>query len=312
MDKDVIKDCLLMNFRFFRRNQYPDKILDFKSNKILYGKYNEPTSKSYSVPKIIWTFWSVKSPSSFASLCIERWIQLHPDYQVLVINEQNIVDYLPEFDLTLFDHLLLPIQNVTDLIRLSLLEIYGGVWLDASVFIECRIDEIFDLQSNQFDFLGYFDKLGEKRQFPPIVETWFLIAPIGSPFISLWRKELLNCFQSSNPKEYYKNRDDYYLLIEGYEHIQDYMLVYIAQQIVLRYCSDHFNIMLYQSEFGPAFVNHKCGWNGVNIARFLILEKYKNVNLPAVKLMGNARKAIDDYMLKRKFKKDSYIGRFIK
>lgn len=311
MNKEDIKDCLLLNFRFFRRNQYPDKILDFKSNRIVYGTSKKSLSKSYNIPKIIWAFWSLKSPSSFASLCIDRWIKLHSDYQVIIVNEENIVDYLPEFDMTLFSHLSLPIQNVSDLIRLSLLEIYGGVWLDASIFIEDRIDEIFDLKSNELDFLGYFDKLGENRQFPPIVETWFLIAPKGSHFISLWRKELLICFQSANPKEYYKNRDDYDLLIEGYENIQDYMLVYIAQQIVLRYYSDQFQIMLYQSEFGPAFLNHKCGWNGVNITRFLLFEKYKNVNLPAVKLMGNARRVIDDYMLKRRFKKDSYIGRFI-
>lgn len=312
MNKDDIKDCLLLYFRFFKRNQYPDKILDFKTNKIVFGTSKQSISKSYSIPKIIWTFWSVKSPSYFASFCIDRWIALHPDYRVEVINEENIVDHLTEFDTTLFNHHMLPIQNVSDLIRLSLLEIYGGVWLDASVFIEGRIDEIFDLQSNQFDFLGYFDKLGENRPLPPIVETWFLIAPKGSQFISLWRKELLTCFQSFNPKEHYKNRDDYHLLIAGYEDIQDYMLVYIAQQIVLRYYSDYFKILLYQSEFGPAFVNHKCGWNGVNITRFLLFEKYKNVNLPVVKLMGNSRRAIDDYLLKRKFKKDSYIGRFIK
>jgi hypothetical protein len=312
MIKDDIKDCLLLYFRFFKRNQYPDKKLDFKSNRIIYGTSKESISKSYTIPKKIWTFWSVKSPSYFASFCIERWKALHPDYQVIVINEDNIVEYLPEFDMTLFNHPLLPIQNVSDLIRLSLLENYGGVWLDASVFIEDRIDEIIDIQSNQLDFFGYFDKLGEKRQIPPIVETWFLIAPKGSPFISLWRKELLLCFQSLNPKEHYINRDDFNLLIEGYEDIKDYMLVYVAQQIVLRYYSDHFKIMLFQSEFGPAYVNHKCGWNGVNISRFLLFEKYKNVNLPAVKLMGNARRAIDDYMSKKKFKKDSYIGRFIK
>ena len=139
MNKDDIKDCLLLYFRFFKRNQYPDKILDFKSNKIVYGTSKQSNSKSYSIPKIIWTFWSVKSPSYFASLCIDRWIALHPDYRVEVINEENIVDYLTEFDTTLFNHPLLPIQNVSDLIRLSLLEIYGGVWLDASVFIEGRI-----------------------------------------------------------------------------------------------------------------------------------------------------------------------------
>jgi len=311
MNKDDIKDCILLYFRFFKRNQYPDKILDFKSNKIVYGTSEQSISKSNSIPKIIWTFWSLKSPSYFASLCIDRWASLHPDYQVKVINEENIADYLTEFDMTFFDHHSLPIQNVSDLIRLSLLENYGGIWLDASVFIEERIDEIFDLQSNQFDFLGYYDKLSEKRSSPPIIETWFLIAPKGSHFISLWRKELLTCFQSFNPKEYYKNRDDYDLLIAGYEDIQDYMLVNIAQQIVLRYYSDYFKILVYQSEFGPAFVNHKCGWDGINVTRFLLFEKYKNVNLPAVKLMGSARKAMDDYLFKKKFKKDSYIGRFI-
>lgn len=311
MKKEVIKDYLLLYFRFLKRSQYPDKNLDFKSNTIIYGKSKESIDKSYIIPKKIWTFWSVKSASYFASFCIDRWKALHNDYQVIIIDENNIVEYLPEFDLKLFNHSLLPIQNVSDLIRLSLLEIYGGVWLDASVFTEGRIDEIFDIQSNHFDFLGYFDKLGEKKQFPPIVETWFLIAPKGSRFISLWRNELLMCFQSINPKLYYKNRNDYKLLIAGYEDIQDYMLVYVAQQIVLKYYSDQFTIMLYQSEFGPAFVNHKCGWNGVNISRFLLFDKYKNVNLPAVKLMGNARNAIDEYILNEKFNKDSYIGRFI-
>lgn len=311
MKKDDIKDFLFLNFRFFKRNQYPDKILDFKSNKIVYGT-SDSISKSYNIPKIIWTFWSLKSPSYFASFCIDRWVELHQDYQVIIVNEENIIDYLPEFDMKLFGHLSLPIQNVTDLIRLSLLEIYGGVWLDASVFMGERIDKIFDLKRNQFDFLGYYDKLGENSLLAPIVETWFLIAPKGSLFISLWRKELLECFQSFNPKEYYKSREDYDLLIKGYEKIQDYMLVYTAQQIVLQYYSDQFKIMLFQSEFGPAFVNHKCGWHGNNIARFLLFSKYKNINLPAIKLMGNSRKVIDNYILKGKFRKDSYIGRFMK
>ncbi|TRX96564.1 hypothetical protein FHL15_002466 [Xylaria flabelliformis] len=93
-------------------------------------------------------------------------------------------------------------QHSSDLARLPLLYLYGGVWLDVGSLLFRRFDDIFwrDLEDPVSPFeMGM--SLFQMRKYPGQALTGFIAARKGNPFIERWMKVSLelwkgrtNCF----------------------------------------------------------------------------------------------------------------------
>jgi len=97
---------------------------------ILWSRRSEKYTES--IPKNIWTYWDSEELPDFVSKCIDKWRRLHPDWSIVVLNPNNLKDYLPEtdiFKLKFAD----TIPRQSDFVRLHILSKFGGVWADASV-----------------------------------------------------------------------------------------------------------------------------------------------------------------------------------
>lgn len=114
-------------------------------------------------------------PNSWPRFCIEQWIKLNPDWTVNVLTYDNIKDFVPEF----FDIVKqeptdryvitqrsvrgLPTKGATaqrmaresDLLRLLLLNKFGGVWADASLLPVKPLSEFYDEYVNETEFFSY-------------------------------------------------------------------------------------------------------------------------------------------------------------
>ena len=65
---------------------------------------------------------------SYNKMCLYGWTKLNPDWDIRVLNKKTAIQFIPE--LKNYDYL--TIQMKSDLLRIKLLEKYGGVWADMS------------------------------------------------------------------------------------------------------------------------------------------------------------------------------------
>ena len=129
----------------------------------------------------VWTYWHSEDRPAIVNKCIASW-RRHLDrdkFKIIVLSENNLHQYIsPDLIEQIPDFQSLDKANQSDFIRLSLLKFYGGVWLDASIYL---------LQD--FSFIESFNKFYAPR-FPLIdhsnVQVFFLVAPKNDDMINKW------------------------------------------------------------------------------------------------------------------------------
>ncbi|WP_288999516.1 capsular polysaccharide synthesis protein [uncultured Psychrobacter sp.] len=102
-------------------------------------KYNIQPKKDFKNKKVIWQYWAqgIENAKDTAKLCFASVDKYKGDYDVIRITDANIDEYLdlpefikdrrknPEFRPVFF----------SDLLRVLLINVYGGIWLDASILL---------------------------------------------------------------------------------------------------------------------------------------------------------------------------------
>jgi len=149
------------------------------------------------IPKIIWAYWDTEDIPEIVKLSIQSWKKTSPQYKINFMNQKNIETLisLPENWKTL------PAYRQSDIIRLRLLEKYGGVWIDASTILLEDLDKFISK-----DNLTLF--ITPRSSFKnPVFENWFISAPPNNKVIKMWIEEVLTAL--SNPKEYINKSSDY-------------------------------------------------------------------------------------------------------
>ncbi len=128
--------------------------------------------------------------------CINAWIKLNEDdlnFRVNFLDEAELYNLLPEIK-EIFNNSIhvRTLQAKSDLARLMLLDKYGGIWVDSSVFPMYPISKFFLKLLNKEEFFAY-------RFFPPaidkegirVIPSWFLISLNPKHYvISEWLKKL--------------------------------------------------------------------------------------------------------------------------
>ncbi|MDV8156080.1 capsular polysaccharide synthesis protein [Acinetobacter bereziniae] len=126
-----------------------DIFLDYYFSNQL-EKYQLKEKKQFNDQKIIWQYWGQGIQSDLphiVKLCFSSVDQFKADYQVIRLDESNIKDYLdlPDFVWDKRNNSKFKHAFFADLIRLALLNVYGGVWLDATILLTAPIkSEILD------------------------------------------------------------------------------------------------------------------------------------------------------------------------
>ena len=158
---------------------------------------NYENFENNEVPKIIWAYWDTEDIPEIVKLSIKSWKKKSPQYKINLMNQKNIVNLisLPENWKTL------PPYRQSDIIRLLLLEKYGGVWIDASTILLEDLDKF--ISKNNITFFTTPKSSIDN----PVFENWFISAPPNNNIIKLWIQEVLTAL--SNPKQYIDNSSDY-------------------------------------------------------------------------------------------------------
>lgn len=192
-----------------------------------------PVSKSIILPKKIWIYWEGDFPE-FVEKCIANIREKNLDYEVFVLNPENVHQY------TNLDFSQLKgatPQQKADLLRFDLIYRHGGIWLDASIIVYDSLDWIQNImQKNQTESFAYYRRKNTTNLNYPVIENWLLASVPNNIFFKQWYDELYIAIQQT-PKKYIQqikqtesNTQDIFQRISNLE----YLVAYVACQKVLR------------------------------------------------------------------------------
>jgi hypothetical protein len=91
--------------------------------------------------KVVWFIWlqGIKNAPEICKACLNSWIEKNPSWEVKVIDENNIGQFVDKKTLNKFQKLS-PIQCYCDAIKLYILYRYGGLYVDATIFCNKPLD----------------------------------------------------------------------------------------------------------------------------------------------------------------------------
>lgn len=109
----------------------------------------EPARKQDIDENTVWVFWyqGESSMPEIVRMCIESVRRHSAGYRVVLLHKDNIAEWT---DLPIMDKVgrSMTYTNFSDYLRLSLLTAYGGIWIDATMFVTRDIKP----QVDAFDF----------------------------------------------------------------------------------------------------------------------------------------------------------------
>jgi hypothetical protein len=188
------------------------------------------------IPNIIWTFWDGERPP-LVQRCIQSWKHHNSYYKIVILNKQNVLDYVPEIE-PIMDHPIAndTIQRLADYIRLYVLAKYGGFWFDTSIICQTSNTWIHDIQNKTgVEFIGYYNNtktLPEYKNTIPVIENWCFACIPGSRFVNEWLNEFLVLLDHSKPINYVNRLFDQGLPRQNNDQYE-YLSAYLACQKVL-------------------------------------------------------------------------------
>ena len=111
--------------------------------------------------KRIFTFWEPhqKIPG-YLRLCIKTWKKVLPEYEIIILDYNNIKYYIEEPILSNILCKKMSLQIQSDAIRVAILKTFGGLWLDLDTIL---LNKQFLFGFNNYD-LVMFGSQKEKQQ----------------------------------------------------------------------------------------------------------------------------------------------------
>jgi Capsular polysaccharide synthesis protein len=268
------------------------------------------------LPNIVWTYWE-GAPSRVVQACIESWHCYNKDVKIIKLSEKNLTDFLPDFPL--LDQGVRH-QHKSDLIRLMLLERYGGVWLDASTLLCENIRWIFSALDNKSEALLFFNQNRHEYRIDykqPILENGFIAARANSSFIKAWRKIYQEWLLAPNYQAYFFSDPDFKNISKNFINqtptYLSYFICYIAAQKALR-TTENICLICMNSEddFYYHYYDTKKSMDKLEFAkRLLLTAETKLPRTKIIKIAGGHRHKLEQFIEYDCFKVNSLLGKFL-
>jgi hypothetical protein len=232
---------------------------------------------------------------------IDTWKIHNTDYEIIILNKQNLHVYLQNIDLLNQTHSNERPERLSDMVRINILKDHGGIWLDASIICNKSLQWVLNLQEkHNVECVLYYAPQFTKTEFmntSPVPENWFIACIKDSMFIKDWCDEFMNI-------NLYENIDGYISKIVDDDKINiqninspNYLAMHVSSQKILQR-PNKYNLLLLDAFNGPFLYqtdnasseNHE--WNLEKSIPSLLSGKYNHV--PLIKLRGTDRKYIED------------------
>lgn len=156
------------------------------------------------MPKIIWWLWlqGLDQAPELVRVCLKSLRNNFPDYDIKIITNENIKQYidLPEEIYNKHNSGWISNAFYSDIIRLSLLAKYGGIWMDSTVY--CSNDNLMRNVIEKSDMFVYQNLLQTDRDIIKM-SSWLIATKKNNPYITEVSKLLNEYATHSNYTEDY-------------------------------------------------------------------------------------------------------------
>ena len=182
-DKNVLGACARIGaYRYLQKYRY---VLE----------QQETTDRPAEVkPNRIWLCWlqGYEQAPLVVQKCRDSVVEHHPDMEVTIVDHTNVNQFvtLPDYIHQKHASGIIPNAHYADVIRVCLLEKYGGTWIDATVYMTDRLPD-YIVNSDLFCYkmmpLGYCT-----------ASNWFISATPNNPIIRQTKALLLEYWRKEN------------------------------------------------------------------------------------------------------------------
>jgi hypothetical protein len=174
-------------------------------------------------PKQIWCLWlqGWANAPDLVQACGASWRQHNPDWQINYLSRATLNAHLGELPhLQAMFARNLPVEALSDVLRIELLSRFGGVWVDSTVYCLRPLDGWI----NDAMPTGFF---AFNRPTPDrMLSSWFLAADNGSYIIDAWRRKTLAYWRDRAERDQYFWFHD--LFAEAYQSDQKFQAIWDA------------------------------------------------------------------------------------
>lgn len=263
-----------------------------------------------SIPRTIWAYWNGATVPLLIQRCFENWRLFHPDFAIHILDDQSVLQHIPELPPELQS---LPVAKRSDWIRLELLHRYGGIWLDASTILTESLEWVLRQQAHSnADFIGYYLDRYTSDPHCPVVESWFMAAPPHSPFIADLQREFTTEVIGRTGSEYiaHLQRRGLYDSVRQKIDIPEYLSIHLAMQVTLR-SGRAYAMCLAKAEEGPFFLHVQGQWGRTPLKIRLLFSRIRAPLVPLIKLRNPDRKRLDLYLARGLYVQGSIAQRYL-
>ena len=206
---EILRNAASLKIKQKLEKKYSNKIIEIEK------KYKEKDSETERKVWVCW-FQGIENAPEIVKRCYASVREHITDREVVLLTENNYRDYV-SFPKEIQDKIecgIIKGAHMSDLLRLELLQQYGGTWIDATVF--CSSKDIPDYMLNSDLFLFQCLKPGKDGQ-SSTISNWFMTAKPNQKFIFMVR-ELLYDYWKNNDEvvDYFIFHDFFQMLIDRY------------------------------------------------------------------------------------------------
>ena len=167
----------------------PPLAWDFEADDIPWPAPAPGSTRESHFPKILWTYWITDDDPALNRACRASWKWFNPEFEIRDVRRSTLKHYLPELakllpTLTWID---CPAKE-SDIVRVHLIEQYGGVWIDTTTLCYGPLPFKAHLHNPDYTFVGFKSTwLAGLLN----IENWCFAATPNHVFVSRWREMLM-------------------------------------------------------------------------------------------------------------------------
>lgn len=199
-------------------------------------------TKKQVTSETVWTYWHSPFRPAIVNRCIENWRRVGHRDDIRILDSYSVYTWIPTDVMDQIHRVAQKEAHKSDLIRLYLLKTYGGIWMDASVFLTTDLSWIED---------SFFCYRADRFTKDDVVclENFFIKAPKAHPVIIEWYDTVLKDLGDPDFMEH----NTKYVNIVGKN--AKYLTAYISSMKI-----NKDGIHTESAEEGPHFMAERYGW----------------------------------------------------
>lgn len=185
-----------------RQKEIYDSVDKYAAFAEILPEYNIPLKQMDG--QVVWMYWNDKRLiPKIVKRCIEN-VQRHVDRNIVLLTDNTVQEYvnLPVYVWEKYRNGVITPTHFSDLVRVALLAVYGGTWIDATVYLTGDIPNRY-LDCELCMVRGDTWRQYEIQKFI-CCSSWFISACSGNEFITAVRNALYGYWISEEElKEYF-------------------------------------------------------------------------------------------------------------